>query len=61
MLFPDGRKKEYRHSVRLYTLRELVLMLGQAGLRVEAHYGGLDASPLTLDSRRLVVLSRKPE
>lgn len=34
-------------------------MLEAAVLVVQAHYGGLDGSRLTMDSRRLVVLSRK--
>jgi SAM-dependent methyltransferase len=59
MLFPDGRRKEYRHSVRMYTLTELVQMCDAAGLRLEAHYGSLDGSPLTLDSKRLALLCRK--
>lgn len=60
MLEPDGSRKEYRHAMRLYTLRELSGMLDAAGLAVEGAYGGLDGSRLTLESRRLAVLSRKP-
>lgn len=56
---PDGSRHTRFTSVRAYTLRELVRMLERAGLQLEAHYGGLDGSELTLDSRRLVVLSRK--
>jgi SAM-dependent methyltransferase len=59
MLFPDGRRKEYRHSVRMYTLTELARMCAAAGLRLESHYGGLDGSPLTLESKRLALLCRK--
>jgi SAM-dependent methyltransferase len=58
MLYPDGRRREHQQSIRIYTLTELVRMLTTVGLQVEAYYGGLDGSPLTLDSR-LVVLSRK--
>ncbi|MGQ0549986.1 MAG: hypothetical protein ACT4PY_10020 [Armatimonadota bacterium] len=60
LLHADGRRTEHRYIVRLYTLRELISMIEAAGLRVEASYGGLDGSALTLDSRRLVTLSRKP-
>lgn len=59
LLHPDGRRTEHRYVVRFYTLRELISMLEAAGLRIEASYGGLDGSVLTLDSRRLVTLSRK--
>lgn len=57
---PDGRRYERRHSLRLYTLRELVRMLSAAGLEFERACGGLDGSPVTLESQRLVVISRRP-
>ena len=59
MIHPDGQRSEYRHSERIYTLTELVRMLTLAGLHVQAYYGGLDGSPLSLNSRRLVVVSAK--
>lgn len=55
----DGRRAESGHSVRIYTLTELARMLGAAGLPIKAYYGGLDGSPLSLDSQRLVVVGRK--
>ena len=61
LIHPDGSRTEHRYSVRLYTLVELIKMLEAVGLRVQASYGGLDGSRLTLDSNRLVVLSRKFE
>jgi SAM-dependent methyltransferase len=60
LIEPDGARRQFRHSVRLYTLAELARMLDAVGLPVEAHYGGLDGSEFTFDSRRLVVLARKP-
>ncbi len=60
VLHPDGQRAEYHHAARIYSLTELARMLEEAGLKVEASYGGLDGSRLTLDSRRLAVLSRKP-
>jgi SAM-dependent methyltransferase len=59
MLYPDGRRSEYNHSLRVYTLAELAHMLDAAGLQVQAYYGGLNGSQLTLDSFRLAVISRK--
>ncbi|MBO8162727.1 MAG: class I SAM-dependent methyltransferase [Brevibacillus sp.] len=47
-------------DLRLYAATELVRMTREAGLSVQAVYGGLDQSPLTIDSPRLVVWSRKP-
>jgi SAM-dependent methyltransferase len=59
MIHADGRRVEHRHSVRIYTATELASMCAAAGLPVDASYGGLDGSPLTLDSR-LALLCRKP-
>lgn len=58
LLHPDGQRKEYQHSMRVYTPTELAAMCASAGLTVQAYYGRLDGSPLTLDSR-LVLVSRK--
>jgi hypothetical protein len=60
MIDPDGRRTEYTHAVRIYTLTELVRLCTAAGLHVQAHYGGMDGSALTLDSHRLVLVCRKP-
>ena len=60
MFSPDGERREYRHAARIYTLTELVRMMTLAGLHIEAYYGGLDGSTLSLDSRRLVVVASKP-
>ncbi len=59
MLHPDGQRREYRHSARIYTLTELARMLTLAGLHVQAYYGGLNGSTLGLNSHRLVVVSAK--
>jgi SAM-dependent methyltransferase len=59
LLYPDGRRTELSHAARTYTLTELARMLARAGLQLQAIYGGLDGSPLTLDSRRLVMIAEK--
>jgi 2-polyprenyl-3-methyl-5-hydroxy-6-metoxy-1,4-benzoquinol methylase len=58
LLYPDGRRHEYQQSIRIYTLTEMIRMLTQVGLQVQAYYGTLEGSPLTMDSR-LVILSKK--
>jgi SAM-dependent methyltransferase len=58
LLHPDGRRSEHQQSIRVYTLTELIRMLANAGLHVQAYYGGLDGAALTMDSR-LVILSKK--
>jgi SAM-dependent methyltransferase len=59
LIEPDGRWQESRHSVRMYTLTELVEMLQATQLAVESYHGGLDGSEFGLESRRTVILSRK--
>lgn len=56
----DGAQTQYRTSVRTRSLREMLALTRQAGLEPEAWYGGLDGSPLTLQSFRLALLSRRP-
>lgn len=58
LLHPDGKRTEHQQSMRIYTLTELVHMLADVGLQIQAYYGGLDGGPLTLDSR-LVILAKK--
>lgn len=59
LIEPDGARREYTQSIRIYTPTELRRLHEAAGLRVEGVYGGLDSSPLMLDSPRLVVLARR--
>ncbi len=46
------------HDIRLYTLAEMVRMLADAGFRFERAYGGFDAAPYEIGSRRMIVLAR---
>ena len=59
VLRPDGRRAEYATRLRMRTLRELLALLRAAGLDPLAWYGGLAGEPLQLDSRRLVLVSRR--
>jgi SAM-dependent methyltransferase len=61
MIYPDGQRKEYGFTHRVYTLTELVQMLAAAGLQVKAYFGSWDRSKLTIDSFRLILLSQKVE
>lgn len=58
LLHPQGKRTEHWQSMRIYTLTELVHMLKNVGLQVQAYYGGLEGGPLTLDSR-LALLAQK--
>jgi SAM-dependent methyltransferase len=46
-------------DLRLYSATELMRMTNEAGLRVHGVYGGLDLTPLKMDSLRMVLLSVK--
>jgi hypothetical protein len=59
MLFSDGQRREYSHSLRVYTLTELAQMLAAAGLQVKAYLGAWDGGALKMDSFRLILLSQK--
>jgi SAM-dependent methyltransferase len=61
MIYPDGQRREYGYSHRVYTLTELVQMLAVEGLQVKAFYGGWDGSALTMESFRLILLSQRAE
>ena len=56
---PDGSRAERENDIRCYTCAELCRMLGHAGLGVVDVYGGFDGRPLTLDAKRLIIISQK--
>jgi SAM-dependent methyltransferase len=57
---PDGTAREsVGHHIRLYTLTEIVRMLGRSGLQYEQVYGGFEGEPYEVDSRRMIVVARK--
>ena len=58
LLTPDGQRREHEQSIRIYTLTELVRMHANAGLEIQSYYGNLNGTPLTMDSR-LVIVSKK--
>jgi SAM-dependent methyltransferase len=57
---PDGTEEHRWFQVRQYTLPELGVLLERAGLAVERVFGGMHGEDYDLDSRRLIILSRKP-
>ncbi len=56
---PDGSTRTQDTHVRLYTPRELGVLLGHAGFVDVSFVGGLDARPLTLESPRCIALARR--
>ena len=57
---PDGTRTELSNRVRSYTIPEYRKMFEAAGLELVSVYGGLTGDPLTLSSRRLVLMALKP-
>lgn len=55
-----GEVKRRPFSIRLYTLSELGLLLGAVGLAITDTFGDFRGAPLTLQSRRMVIIARKP-
>ena len=55
-----GVRKDKPFKVRIYNPNEFADLLIRAGLEVVSMFGGFDAQPVSIDSRRLVVLARKP-
>lgn len=56
---PDGTRAERQNDIRCYTCAELSAMLRAAGLEVTGVFGDFEGAELTLDSKRLVILSQK--
>jgi len=57
-LKPDGSQAERCNDIRCYTCAELCHMLRAAALDVQEVYGGFDGSELTIESKRLIIISR---
>jgi SAM-dependent methyltransferase len=53
---PEGR--QYTERVRLFEPEQISSMLESAGVRVRQRYGDYDASPLTLDAPRTILLGQ---
>lgn len=61
LLRRDGSRTEYRISLRMRSLDELLALMQEAGLEPVDWYGGLGGSSLSLTSHRLVLVSRRRE
>jgi SAM-dependent methyltransferase len=57
----DGSRREIvGHHVRLYTLREMIQLLADAGLAFEAVYGGFEGETYAITTRRMIIVAQKP-
>src|SRR3989344_949395 len=59
LIYPDGTRQETVHYLRLYTLRELILMCKQAGLELVETFGDFDGSPASFHSKRVILITQK--
>lgn len=57
----DGIRKDKPFFVRLYNPSEIQELLQKAGLEMDKLYGGWENQPASIDSRRMVIIARKPE
>ncbi len=56
----DGVRKDKPFFVRMYNPNEITDLLHRAGLQVHRMFGTWDSEPLSVDSRRMIVIARKP-
>ncbi|KPL00224.1 MAG: hypothetical protein AMJ91_05020 [candidate division Zixibacteria bacterium SM23_73_3] len=59
LLLGNGKKTEYSFSLRLYSFAEILNSLKKAGFVLESVYGDFDFSEYSLDSPRMILISRK--
>ena len=60
LLEPSGERIEMAFATRAYTLVELVRMLSSVGFTVERAFGDYQGSEYAVDSRRMIVVARRP-
>jgi SAM-dependent methyltransferase len=59
MLFPDGRRHDQSHSLRVYTLAEFEAMLMVAGLVLQQAWGSFGGDPYGMDTNRMILLAER--
>lgn len=52
--FPDGRRQSWWHSIRAYTVVEMVALFARAGLDVDGVFGGMDGRPYSLEAEAAI-------
>ena len=57
---PSGERIHMSFATRAYTLVELTGMMAAAGFDVEGAWGDYQGSDYRVDSRRMIVLARRP-
>ena len=57
LVHPDGRRSILEHSLRLYTLPELIVVMRRAGLDFAAAFGDFQGADYDRESRRMIVVA----
>ena len=55
-----GKRRALAIEFRVYTLTELIRLLGAAGLHFERAAGNFQGAPYGMDTFRMIVIARKP-
>lgn len=59
LIYPDGRRRKQRISVRLFTLAEVRAMLARHNLAVRETYGDWQGGEYGIDARRMIALAER--
>jgi len=59
LVYPNGKRRETRISLRLYTVAEVASMFERAGLTVTQVYGTFDGADYDPDSPRIIMTGEK--
>ncbi len=59
VIFPDGRRETWAHSIRAFTVVEVRRMLEAAGFDRVAVYGNLEGEPYTMDAEAAVFVATR--
>jgi hypothetical protein len=60
VIFPDGKRESWNHSMRAYMIAELKALLEETGLQFKAVYGSLAGEEYILDSPSTIIIATKP-
>lgn len=59
VIFPDGRREAWQHSIRAFTVAEVKTMLEAAGFTLIGVYGSLAGDPYTMDAEAAVFVAER--
>lgn len=59
VVFPDGRREAWTHSIRAFTVAEIRVMLEMAGFNLTGLYGSLAGEPFDMDSEAAIFVAER--